>query len=116
MIPLCAYLHSRRVQSDGIAFVDAMSLPVCHNRRISRHKTFENVARRGKTSMGWFYGFKLHLVINDCGELISFYLTPGNMDDRKALKSMTKFIKGKLVIKAIFLNYYRMIYGSKVLN
>ena len=54
--------------------------------RIPRHKTFEGEAKRGKSSMGWFYGFKLHLVVDDTGELISFFITPGNVDDRKGLK------------------------------
>lgn len=96
LIPLCAYLHTRRVTSRGIAFIDATPLRVCHNRRIPRHKTFANVAERGKTSVDWFYGFKLHLVIDDRGNLVSFFVTPGNIDDRKGLKHMAKYIKGKL--------------------
>lgn len=95
-IPLCAYLHTRRVPSKGIAFVDSLSLRVCHNRRISRHKTFLRTAARGKNSVDWFYGFKLHLAIDDEGELVAFFVTPGNVDDRKGLIKMTKFIKGKL--------------------
>ena len=94
--PLCAYLHTRRVTSRGIAFVDSTPLRVCHNRRIPRHKTFAGTAERGKTSVDWFYGFKLHLVIDDAGELVAFFITPGNVDDRKGLKKMAKFIKGKL--------------------
>lgn len=96
LIPLCAYLHTRRVSSKGIAFVDSTPLRVCHNKRISRHKTFRGTAQRGKTSMGWFYGFKLHLIIDDEGNLISFFVSPGNLDDRKGLKKMIRFIKGKL--------------------
>ena len=72
IIPLSAYLNIRRVTSRGIAFVDSMPLRVCHNKRIPRHKTFKGIAERGKTSMGWFYGFKLHLIIDDRGELVSF--------------------------------------------
>jgi hypothetical protein len=96
LIPLTAYLHTRRVTSKGIAFVDSTPLKVCHNRRIPWHKTFENIAERGKTSVDWFYGFKLHLVIDDMGELIAFFITPGNVDDRKGLKKMAKYIKEKL--------------------
>jgi len=96
IIPLCAYLSTRRVTSRGIAFVDSMPLRVCHNKRISVHKTFKGIAERGKTSVDWFYGFKLHLVIDDRGELVSFFITPGNVDDRKGLKKMAKYIKGKL--------------------
>ena len=96
LIPLCAYLNTRRVTSRGIAFVDSTPLQVCHNKRIPRHKTFSGVAERGKTSVGWFYGFKLHLVIDDKGDLVAFFVTPGNVDDRKGLREMAKYIKGKL--------------------
>ena len=53
------------------------------DRRIGRHRVFDGVAMRGKSSMGWFYGFKLHLIVNDRGELLAVQLTPGNIDDRK---------------------------------
>ncbi len=71
-------------------------LPVCHNRRIQRHKVFDGLATRGKTSMGWFFGFKLHLVVNDRGELLAFYLTPGNVDDRKPVPHLARRLFGKL--------------------
>jgi transposase len=71
-------------------------LAVCHNRRIFRHKVFDGLAARGKNSMGWFYGFKLHLIVNDQGELITFFLTPGNVDDRKPVPHMAKKLWGKL--------------------
>ena len=96
LIPLSIYLHLRRVSSRGIAFIDSTPIAVCHNRRITRHRTFVEVAQRGKNSIGWFYGFKLHLVVDDQGELISFFVTPGNVDDRKGLEKMSKFIKGQL--------------------
>lgn len=96
LVPLCAYLSTRRVTSKGIAFVDSTPLRVCHNKRIPRHKGFRGTAQRGKTSMGWFYGFKLHLIIDDEGHLVAFFVSPGNLDDRKGLKEMVKYIKGKL--------------------
>lgn len=96
LIPLCAYLHTRRVSSRGIAFVDSTPIKVCHNRRIGRHRTFAGIAQRGKDSVDWFYGFKLHLIVDDRGELVSFFVTPGNVDERKGLRKMAKFIKGKL--------------------
>ena len=68
LVPLCVYLQTRKGQATGIALIDATSLLVCHNRRIHSHKVFKKIARRGKTSVGWFYGFQLHLVVNDCGE------------------------------------------------
>lgn len=95
LIPLCAYLHTRRVTSKGIALVDSTPVRVCHNRRIPHHQTFNPIAQRGKTSVDWFYGFKLHLVIDDRGELVAFRVTPGNLDDRKGLRKMANYLKGK---------------------
>lgn len=95
--PRCIYLHTRRGEDTGIAFIDATSLVVCHNRRLHSHKVFKKVARRGKTSMGWFYGFKLHRVVNECGELLAFQITPGNVDDRRPVDELTQGLTGKLV-------------------
>jgi hypothetical protein len=94
--PLCLYLKTRFGPVTGISFIDATALPVCHNRRISRHKVFDGLAARGKTSVGWFFGFKLHLVVNDCGELLAFYVTPGNVDDRRPVPKLAKRLFGKL--------------------
>ena len=93
---LCAYLKSRFGRCTGTAFVDSTSLAVCHNRRISRHKVLKDFATRGKTTMGWFYGFKLHLIVDEQGELLAVHLTPGNTDDRKPLEDMTQNLFGKL--------------------
>lgn len=94
--PLCLYLKTRLGPVTGIAFIDATALPVCHNRRIGRHRVFDGLAARGKTSMGWFFGFKLHLVVNDCSELLAFYLTPGNVDDRQPVPRLAQRLFGKL--------------------
>lgn len=82
----------------GISFMDSTTLKVCRNQRIHNHKVFKDIAARGKSSMGWFYGFKLHLVCNEKGELLSFYLTKGNVDDRnpKHIKKLTEELFGKL--------------------
>jgi IS5 family transposase len=98
LVPLAAYLQSRchQKRSRGIAFIDATSLAVCHNRRIPSHRVFAHIAARGKTSTGWFYGFKLHIVINDQGELLAFAITPGNVDDRKLVPKLTRHLVGKL--------------------
>ncbi|MBV7331698.1 IS982 family transposase [Chloroflexi bacterium TSY] len=96
LVPLCSYMRSRLGQSTGINFVDATPLPVCHNLRIPRHKVFAKLAKRGKTSMGWFYGFKLHLIVNDCGEILSFHITPANVDDREPVPHMAQDLWGKL--------------------
>lgn len=90
--------HCCRGECTGISFIDSTVLRVCHNKRIKRNKTFEGIAQVGKSSMGWFYGFKLHLVINDKGEILSFYLSKANVDDRnaKAITLLTEKLFGKL--------------------
>ena len=97
VVPLCFYLLTRRGECTGISFIDSLPLAVCHNRRINSHKVFRGLARRGKNSVDWFFGFKLHLIINDRGELLSFFLTPGNVDDRKPVLKMSHRLWGKLI-------------------
>jgi transposase len=96
LLPLCVYLYSRLAVCHGLGFIDSTPLPVCHNKRIRRHKVFAGLAARGKTSLGWFYGFKLHLIVDDHGDLLAFYLTPGNVDDRKPVPHMAHKLWGKL--------------------
>lgn len=96
VIPMLAYLQSRYGTCTGISFIDSTSLEVCDPKRISQHRVFAAEAKRGKTSMGWFYGFKLHLAVNDRGELLACCLTPGNVDDRAPVPSMVKHLRGKL--------------------
>lgn len=83
----------------GISFVDSTPLRVCRNQRIHIHKVFKGIAQRGKCSMGWFFGFILHLICNEKGEVLNFIITPGDVDDRKPLeyKAFVEFIYGKLV-------------------
>jgi len=95
LIPWCGYLQTRKGACSGISFIDSTSLRVCHNHRIQSHKVFAGCARRGKTSVDWFFGFKLHLVTNDCGALLSLRLTPGNVDDRQPVPEMVKGRFGK---------------------
>ena len=71
LIPIAAFMQSRCGKGKGIAFIDSTSLCVCKNIRIPRHKTFKDVAGRGNSSTGWFYGFKLHLMVDDCGKILS---------------------------------------------
>ena len=96
LLPLCAYLQTRKGQPTGLQFIDSLPVRVCHNRRIPSHKVFAGLAQRGKGSMGWFYGFKLHLVIDDQGELLGVCLTPGNVDDRRPVKKLVRQLWGKL--------------------
>jgi hypothetical protein len=95
--PLSAYLKSLYGRCHGISFMDSTALPVCDNHRIHNHKVFAGLAHRGKGSMGWFYGFKLHLVVNDCGELLACQITPGNVDDREPVPTLSKRLFGKLI-------------------
>jgi hypothetical protein len=94
--PLCAYLRTHYGRCSGISFIDSTTLSVCDNHRIHCHRVFSGVAERGKNSMGWFYGFKLHFVINDCGELLACRLTPGNVDDRTPVPLLCQRLSGKL--------------------
>ena len=98
-LPFMFFLHHCcRGECTGISFIDSTVLRVCHKKRIKRNKVFKDVAKVGKSTMGWFFGFKLHLIINDKGEILSFYLTQGNVDDRniKAITKMTEELFGKL--------------------
>jgi len=96
LVPLCTYLHSRKGHCTGITFVDSTPLAVCHTKRIGRHKVFEGYATRGKCSMGWYFGFKLHLMVNDQGELLAFRVSPGEGDDRDPVARMAKELWGHL--------------------
>ena len=99
LIPLMLYLKYRGLgKTSGINYIDSTLLRVCHIKREKQNKVFKGVATKGKSTMGWFFGFKLHLIINDKGELLAFHLTKGNIDDRslEVMKAMTKDIFGKL--------------------
>ena len=95
--PLSAYLKSLYGSCRGISFVDSTALEVCDNHCIHNHRVFEGIAQRGKGSMGWFYGLKVHLVINDRGEILACQITSGNVDDRKPLPTLCKRLFGKLI-------------------
>lgn len=96
LVPLCAYLKHCFGQCTGISFIDSTKLQVCHNRRIRQHRVFSDKAARGKTSVDWFFGFKLHLVVNELGQLLNIQLTPGNVDDRKPVPDLLKTLSGKV--------------------
>lgn len=93
---LCLYLFSRLGACTGISFVDATFIAVCDNRRIQQHQVFKGIATRGKGSTGWSFGFKLHLVVSDCGELLAVYLTAAHRHELKALPKLVKRRFGKL--------------------
>jgi hypothetical protein len=97
VVPLFVYLQIRGLDvPTGISFIDSTALKVCHNKRIRRHRVFEGLAQIGKTTMGWFFGFKLHLLINDRGGLVSYRLTAGNIDDRNPVEAMSESVFGRL--------------------
>ncbi len=86
--PLTAYVLSRTGQHTGLYYLDSTKMVVCHNRRIYRNKVFKGIAERGHCSVGFFYGFKLHLAINHQGEIVSFCITKGNVDDRQVVEKL----------------------------
>jgi len=96
LLPLLAYLRTCLGTCTGVSFLDATALAVCDPHRISQHKVFAGWAQRGKTSTGWFFGFKLHLLVNDRGELLNFALSPGNTDDRRPVPTLVKRLFGKI--------------------
>jgi hypothetical protein len=97
LLPLAAFLTTRLGRCTGLSFIDSTPLKVCHNLRIKSHKVFKDIAQRGVSSTGWFSGFKVHLVISDCGELLAVMFTPGNVDDRKPVPKFARRLFGKLV-------------------
>ena len=96
LVPMLTYLQTHYGACTGISFIDSTSLEVCDPKRINQHRVFATDAKRGKSSMGWFFGFKLHLAVNDRGDLLACCLTPGNVDDRTPVPQMVKRLRGKL--------------------
>lgn len=99
LLPLLIFFQLNLLKPcTGISYIDSFPLEVCHIKRASSHKVFKGLAQKGKTSVGWFYGFKLHLVINHRGEIIAFCITPGNVADNNecVLVKLTKKIFGKV--------------------
>lgn len=95
-LPLILCLNAMRGRCTGLGFVDSSPISVCHNLRIPSHRVFRDFAKRGKSSTGWFYGFKVHLVINERGELLAWALTLGNVHDSQPVPKLAKDLIGKL--------------------
>jgi hypothetical protein len=112
LIPLCAYLQTRKGHSEGIAFIDSTLLAVCHPKRSAGHRVFAGLAGWGKNAFGWCYGFKLHLLINDMGEVLACYLTAANVDDRRPVPRLVGRLQGKVfgdrgyISQALFENLF----------
>ena len=83
LMPLSIFLQGVTGKETNVYYADSTSLKVCHIKRANSHKVFKGLATKGKNSMGWFFGFKLHLVINTQGEIMSCKLTTANTDDRQ---------------------------------
>ena len=97
-IPLIVFAKTREIKSDNISFIDSTKIAVCKNQRIKQNRVFKDIAEVGKSTMGWFFGFKLHLIINEKGEVVSFTITQGNVDDRNmdVMNILTQNVSGKL--------------------
>jgi hypothetical protein len=104
LIPLCSFLEFSKGECTGLSIIDSTPIIVCHNKRIFDHKVFDGIAKRGKSTMGYFFGFKLHIIINQNGELLAFKLTPGNVSDSKMLEPLSKNLFGKLFGDKGYLN------------
>ena len=98
-LPMTLFMKTQCLgDGTGISFIDSTPIRVCKNKRIKRNSVFNGIATTGKSTMGYFHGFKLHLVVNDKGEILNFAITQGHVDDRQPLKnqSFIKKLKGKL--------------------
>tara|TARA_R110002050_G_scaffold191458_1_gene326218 strand:+ start:2219 stop:2818 length:600 start_codon:yes stop_codon:yes gene_type:complete len=93
---MCAYFTSLKRKSTGLEFIDSTCIKVCHNIRIPRHKTFDGIAQRGKGTMDWFYGFKLHLIVNHLGEIVAAKVTTGNVHDTQPVRALASGLTDKL--------------------
>ena len=113
LVYLMLLLYSLLTPGKGIAYIDSTSLAVCHSKRISRNKVFKGLAELGKTTKGWFFGFKLHLIVDEKGNLMRAKLTKGNIDDRYVVPEMTTGLTGLLfgdkgyIKKELFLKLYK---------
>jgi hypothetical protein len=88
LMPLTLFLKTCCLgKCTGISFIDSTPIRVCKNKRINQNKVFKGIATTGKSTMGWFHGFKLHIIINDKGEILTFTITQANVDDRTPLKT-----------------------------
>lgn len=96
VLPLVILMHQLKGETTGIYFIDSTKLQICHNKRTSSNKVFGNKARMGKSSYGWFMGYKLHLIINNKGEIMAIKITKGNKSDLSCVSALTQGLQGKL--------------------
>lgn len=94
IVYLTLFTQLKTGKKSGIYYIDSSCLPVSHLKRSKRNKVFKEVAKYGRTSVGWFFGLKIHLVVNNMGELIAFKITKGNVHDATAGKSLLSALEG----------------------
>ena len=119
IFPLVIFTQIKSGKRTGIYYIDTSCLAVCHLKRQYRHKTFKEISKFGRTSVGWFFGMKLHLVTNNFGQLIAFKITRGNRADSQEAYSLLKTLKGlafgdkgyigKSLFEALFKNGLKLI-------
>ena len=122
-MPFNTLIHLLFGERTGTYFIDSTSIKVCHNRRQSSNKVFDGLARYSKSTMGYFYGFKLHLIINEKGEFVALRITKGNVDDRSPVPELTKTLMGTIyadkgyIKQNLFVNLYerglKLVHGIK---
>jgi hypothetical protein len=98
------YLQYRQAKFDGMGYIDSTPLKVSHPKRTNSHKVFKFVAKIGKSSMGWFYGFKLHVICDFSGNIVKCGITQGCTNDLKFGKEMLKDLKGKIFADKGYIN------------
>ena len=96
LVPLCGSLSTRQGRCTGMACMASTPLAVCDHHRLATHRVFEGLATRGQTAMGWVYGFTLPVIVNDEGALRAFRVTPGTVDDRQPVQTLTAGLGGQL--------------------
>ena len=91
---MALFIQLKSGQRTGIYYIDSTCLPVCHLKRSKQNKVFDEIAQYGKTSVGWFFGLKLHLVTNDKGQLIAVKVTQGSRSDSTQAESLLAQLEG----------------------
>ena len=96
ILPLVILIHQLKGEQTGLYFIDSTKLQICHNKRTSSNKVFGKKAKIGRSSYGWFMGFKLHLIINNKGNIMAIKITKGNKSDLSVAGYLSKGLTGKL--------------------